>query len=253
MSKRETFVFAAIEASWHLQEEEEEEEKLPLPSSPLLRVDHTPFISAFILLFCRLLSTFICLNISSVDKNNCTRVYTYLLRTWSRSNARVIWQTIIRFLLYFYYWRAVNPNFRRQKKLNSRVFYFLVHLKRFFLYWNINLINKKNPFLFLSYSYTGMLKSKLPYFVCCRHVSAAVHYNDYSAKMRILWIIIMTMAVMPIVADALGTIPKELLKRQEDLEIRGQVETIQTIALLWSAIILRRVLETWGDLLSLKL
>ena len=46
---------------------------------------------------------------------------------------------------------------------------------------------------------------------------------------------------------------KGLVKRLEDLEIRGQVETIQTTALLRSSRILRRVLETWRDLLSLKL
>ena len=33
----------------------------------------------------------------------------------------------------------------------------------------------------------------------------------------------------------------------EDLEIRGQEETIQTTAFLRLARILRRVLETWGD------
>ena len=48
-------------------------------------------------------------------------------------------------------------------------------------------------------------------------------------------------------------ISKCLVKGQEDLEIRGQVETIQTIALLGLDGILRRVLETWEDLLSLKL
>ena len=42
---------------------------------------------------------------------------------------------------------------------------------------------------------------------------------------------------------ALRTIPKGLVQL-EDLEIRGQVETIQTTALLKSARILRRVLET---------
>ena len=40
---------------------------------------------------------------------------------------------------------------------------------------------------------------------------------------------------------------------QKDFEIRGQVETIQTTALLRSVKILRRVLETWRDLLSLRL
>ena len=37
------------------------------------------------------------------------------------------------------------------------------------------------------------------------------------------------------------------------MEVGGRVETIQTTALLRTARILRRVLETWGDLLSLKL
>ena len=39
-------------------------------------------------------------------------------------------------------------------------------------------------------------------------------------------------------------IPKRMVKRLEDLELKGQVETIQTTALLRSARILRRVLET---------
>ena len=51
-----------------------------------------------------------------------------------------------------------------------------------------------------------------------------------------------------IVIGALGTVTKGLIKGLEDLEIRGRVETIQTTALLRSARILRRVLETWGDL-----
>ena len=38
-----------------------------------------------------------------------------------------------------------------------------------------------------------------------------------------------------------------------DLEVGRLVETIQMTALLRRARILRRVLETWGDLLSLKL
>ena len=44
-----------------------------------------------------------------------------------------------------------------------------------------------------------------------------------------------------------------LLKRLEDSEVGERVETIQTTALLRTARILRVVLETWGDLLSLKL
>ena len=63
----------------------------------------------------------------------------------------------------------------------------------------------------------------------------------------------MKVTIVPIVIGALGTITKGLLKALEDLEIGWRVETIQTTALPRTARILRRVLETWGDLLSLKL
>ena len=49
--------------------------------------------------------------------------------------------------------------------------------------------------------------------------------------------------IIPIVIGALGTVTKLLLKGLEDLEVGGQVETIQTTALLRTATILRRVLE----------
>ena len=63
----------------------------------------------------------------------------------------------------------------------------------------------------------------------------------------------MKVTIVPIVIGALGTITKELLKGLEDLEIGGRTGTIQTTALLRMARILWQVLETWGDLLSLKL
>ena len=44
-----------------------------------------------------------------------------------------------------------------------------------------------------------------------------------------------------------------LEKSLVEFKITGRIETLQTIALLKSAKILWRVLETWGDLLSLKL
>ena len=44
----------------------------------------------------------------------------------------------------------------------------------------------------------------------------------------------MKMTAIPIVVGALGTIPKGLVMGLEDLEIRGQVETIQSPALLRS-------------------
>ena len=56
-----------------------------------------------------------------------------------------------------------------------------------------------------------------------------------------------------IVIGALGIIPEGFVKGLVDLKIIGQVETILTAELLNSVRILRKVQETWGDLLSLKL
>ena len=58
--------------------------------------------------------------------------------------------------------------------------------------------------------------------------------------------------VIPVVIGVLGTVTKGLVQGLDDLEIGGRSETIQTTALLRSAKIPRRVLETWGVLLSLK-
>ena len=76
-------------------------------------------------------------------------------------------------------------------------------------------------------------------------------YRDLDRELKKLWN--MKVTIIPIVIGAFGTVTKGLLKGLEDLEVCGRVETIQTTALLKTARILRRVLETWGDLLSLNL
>ena len=76
-------------------------------------------------------------------------------------------------------------------------------------------------------------------------------YLDLARELKKLWN--MKVTIMPIVIGAFGTVTKGLEKGLEDLEIRGREETIKTTALLRSARILRIVLETCGDLLSLKL
>ena len=73
-------------------------------------------------------------------------------------------------------------------------------------------------------------------------------YMVFAWELNKLWD--MEVAVIPIV---IGTVAKRFVQRLEDMEIRGRVETIQTTALLRSARILKRVLETWGHLLSLQL
>ena len=63
----------------------------------------------------------------------------------------------------------------------------------------------------------------------------------------------MKVTIAPIEVGALGAITKGWLNGLEDLEVGGRLETIQTTALLKTARILRRVLETWEELLSLRL
>ena len=76
-------------------------------------------------------------------------------------------------------------------------------------------------------------------------------YLDLGRELKKLWN--MNVTTVPIVIGAFCTITKELLKGLEDLEVDGRVKTIQMTALLRTVWILRKVLETWGDLLSLKL
>ena len=67
-------------------------------------------------------------------------------------------------------------------------------------------------------------------------------YLDLARELKKLWNIKVT--IVPIVIGTFGTVTKGLLKGQEDLEVDGRVETIQTTALLKAARILIRVLET---------
>ena len=69
---------------------------------------------------------------------------------------------------------------------------------------------------------------------------------------REIWNMKMT-TMIPNEIGALETMSKGLVKGLEDLEIKGQVESFQTTALLKLARILRKVLETWRDLLGIKL
>ena len=76
-------------------------------------------------------------------------------------------------------------------------------------------------------------------------------YLDLARELKKLWN--MQVTIIPRVIGAFGIVTKGLLKGLEDLEVGKLVETLQTTTLLRTARILRRVLETWGDLLSFKL
>ena len=67
-------------------------------------------------------------------------------------------------------------------------------------------------------------------------------YPDLAWELKKLWN--MKVTVIPIVIGALGTVTKGLLKGLEGLEVGTLLRTVR---------ILRRVLETWGDLQSLQL
>ena len=76
-------------------------------------------------------------------------------------------------------------------------------------------------------------------------------YLDFARELKKLWN--MKVIIIPIVIGVFGTVKKALLKGLDDLDVVERVETAQTPTLLRTARILRKVLETWGDLLSLKL
>ena len=67
-------------------------------------------------------------------------------------------------------------------------------------------------------------------------------YLNLARKLKKLWN--MQVTIITIVISAFGTVTKGLLKVLEDLEVGGQVETIQTTTLLRTTRILRKVLET---------
>ena len=76
-------------------------------------------------------------------------------------------------------------------------------------------------------------------------------YFDLFRKLKKMWQ--MKLRVISMIIGALGTVPDGLEKRLAKSEIRAKIKTIQTIALLRSAGILSKVLETWEDLLLLRL
>ena len=67
--------------------------------------------------------------------------------------------------------------------------------------------------------------------------------GTYEKSLETYLMILVKVTGIPIVIYALGTVTKGLVQGLEDLEIREQVETIQTKTLLTSARILRRVLD----------
>ena len=76
-------------------------------------------------------------------------------------------------------------------------------------------------------------------------------YLDLARELKKLWN--MKVTIIPIVIGVFGTVTNGWFKGLEDLEVGVRVETIQKTALLKTSRVLRRVLETWEDLLSFNL
>ena len=77
--------------------------------------------------------------------------------------------------------------------------------------------------------------------VNAKEVEKIEKYQDLAREVQKLWN--MRTKVIPIIIGALGTTPKKLSKRLEDLGIETQIAELQKTAIIYSAKILRKVLE----------
>ena len=68
-------------------------------------------------------------------------------------------------------------------------------------------------------------------------------FLEFSRELKKLWK--MKGTVIQTVVDELRTVSKSLERKLGELVMRGRVETIQTTRLLWSATIIRGVLDSW--------
>ena len=74
-----------------------------------------------------------------------------------------------------------------------------------------------------------------------KEVEKIEKYQDLARELRKIWN--KKVKVIPIIIGALGTTPKLLRKRLEDIGIDTKVVELQKSAILYSARILRKVLE----------
>ena len=74
-----------------------------------------------------------------------------------------------------------------------------------------------------------------------KEVEKMEKYQDLAREIKKLWG--MRVTVIPIIIGALGTTPKKLKKRLEDIGIETRVTELQKTVILHSARILRKILE----------
>ena len=90
----------------------------------------------------------------------------------------------------------------------------------------------------------------IPYdsWVNAKEMKKTENYQDLAREVQKLWN--MRTKVIPIVIGAPGTAPKKLSKRLDDLGIGKRIVELQKTVIIYSARILRKVLEIWGVLLT---
>ena len=107
------------------------------------------------------------------------------------------------------------------------------------------ILNKKKEMVWKTVDYTVPADHR----VILKESEKKNQYLDLTRELKKLWN--MKVTFVPIKISALGTVTKGLIKGLENLEIKGRVETITEIGQNTEKS--SRVLETWGDLRSLKL
>ena len=143
-------------------------------------------------------------------------------------------------------WYMHNPGPFLENNSNKLLWNFDIHTDPLISAWRPDLIIKKKRICkIVDFAIPADHRIKL------KECEKKDKYLNLARELKKLWN--MQVTIIPIVIGAFGTVTKGLQKGLEDLEVGRRMETIQTTVLLRTAIILRRVPETLGDLLSLKL
>ena len=74
-----------------------------------------------------------------------------------------------------------------------------------------------------------------------KEVEKIEKYQDLARELRKLWN--MKVSIIPVIVGALGTTPKNICKRMEDIGIKTRILELQKTTIIHSARILRKVLE----------
>ena len=174
-------------------------------------------------------------------------------KTWHELAGKIIHSELYKKLKFDHTTSIVFAKTKKEKNTHNILWMFKIHTSPLILAWRPDLvvINKKKK------------KEKKGTKICLvenfaipadRKVKIKVSgmrdkYLDLVKELNKLWDTKVT--VKPTVVGELGTVLRVLKRDRKKLEIREIIETIQFTEFKKLSRILKRVLETWGDLLSL--